>query len=308
VYSLYLNENPLKFGGISVRKDRTLFNIVGVPLDQSVTFRSGTRLAPTRIREVSANIEFYSFRSHVDFENILVYDMGDLCLIPGDLRASLERIESLARGVFNESRFTIFMGGEHLITYSIVKSLPQDTKVLIFDAHFDLRNEYLGSKLNHACVTRRIMEYVGPGNIMIVGVRAACEEEVNFARKKRISYIPSYIITRESLPEIIRRINKFLGNASTVYVSIDMDVIDPAYAPGVSNPEPEGITPRHLLDILFGILSSDIKGLDIVEVSPPYDFSDITSILAAKIIIESFSIMYTRIPRTNKIRSKRNNK
>lgn len=305
MYSLYLNENPLKFCGISVSKERTPFNIVGIPLDQTVTFRSGTRFAPTRIREVSANIELYSFRVHVDFENILAYDMGDLCLVPGDLKASLDRIELLAREVFSENRFTVFIGGEHLITYPIVKSLPQNTKVIIFDAHFDLRNEYLNSRLNHACVVRRIVEYVSPRNVMIIGVRAACSEEVDFVRRKGINYIPSHIITHESISEVVRRISKFLLGSETVYVSIDMDVIDPAYAPGVSNPEPEGISPKCLLDILSTILSSNVKGLDIVEVTPPHDVSDITSILASKIIVECFSVMYTRIAKALKIRYRR---
>jgi len=266
--------------------ERTDLNylVLGIPLDQSTTHKPGTRFAPTRIREAACNIELYSLYSELSLEDIGFNDLGDVVMPPGDLSKALENVEQVSRGVIEEypNSLLIILGGEHTITYPIIKALKKRVDTLVvFDAHLDLRDEYLGSKINHATVMRRIFEDLHIP-LVYVGSRAYSREEVQF-----LHTVKSDEISVCSAPMVMRGMCNF-KDLGKVYLSIDVDVVDPSYAPGVSNPEPLGITPHDLVKVLYSILdeAEGVVGLDLVEVNPLVDVNDITSILASKIVFE----------------------
>jgi agmatinase len=284
--SLYLNETPYVFGG--VKKGESPIRIIGIPLDISSSYRPGSRFAPLRIRESSINLEFYSIRTGVDFNEILFDDIGDLSMHPSSMEENLSRIEETYKQITSGNKLIVSLGGEHTITYGIIKAIKNEQPCVIsFDAHLDLRNEYLGDKYSHACVMRRITEVLGEGKIIEVGTRAVTKEELNYAKENRILYITSRELRWLGIKETARKITKRLEECKKFYISYDMDAFDPAFAPGVATPEPEGLEPWQVLDIMEQIIDKRLIGLDIVEVSPPYDSSMITSMLASRLIIEA---------------------
>ncbi|MET1159430.1 MAG: agmatinase [Thermoprotei archaeon] len=264
------------------------YAILGIPLDQATTYKPGTRFAPQSIRNAACNIEFYSMYTDMDIERIGFYDLGDIVVSPGDLVESFKRISYVVGHVIREysDKIIYFLGGEHSISYPILKSMIDEVDtIVVFDAHSDMRDEYLGSKYNHATVMRRIVEEFEK-QLILIGVRAISSEEIEFIRRNEsIVAYTSMDIVRGKIPNLPIR-----GN---VYISIDMDVIDPSYAPGVDNPEPLGITPYNLLDILYRVINkaNRVVALDLVEVNPLVDVNDITSILASKILIEATGIL-----------------
>lgn len=292
---LYVSKTPYVFGCFKPPKE-TPFILVGAPLDTTASYRPGSRFAPLTIRQAACNIEFYSLRAGVDFEEFGVRDMGDIAITPGSIEENLNRITKVVEGLLELGGRPIIIGGEHLITHAIVKGLLRYKPcILYFDAHFDLRNEYLGLKLSHASTLRRITELVGTDHVFVVGVRAFTTEEIDFARKHSIPYITPIQVRILGIRETSRRIRQWLNKCETAYLSIDMDVYDPAYAPGVGNPEPEGLDPGTVFDILSMVLDKRFLGFDVVEVTPNYDPSGITSILAAKTIVEIASKLYVEL-------------
>lgn len=291
LHELYLVKNPYVFTGISADVHKTPFTVIGIPLDSSSSFRGGSRFAPAKIRQVSASLELYCLSVDIDLEKVLVHDAGDIAIVHGNIETSLRRVE-LVIGELAKHRKLLVIGGEHIITYGAIKGIGRDTKIIVLDAHADMRYEYLGYKLSHACTIRRIIETVGVENVMLVGPRAFSSEELEFIRKSGVKLITTYAIRSLGIREVVRRIDDFLENAKNVYVSIDMDVFDPAYAPGVQTPEPDGLAPWQVFTLLTRILDERVTILDIVEVTPPYDPSDITSFLAAKLLIEAACKVY----------------
>ncbi len=273
--------------------EKASFNIIGIPLENSVTYRPGTRFAPRSIREASCNIEFYSIYNDRDVEDLLFNDIGDIIVVPGDNTKSLQRIERVSRELLElyPNKIPIYIGGEHTLTYATTKPY-NDVGVIVFDAHADLRSEYQGYSFGHASVLRRIVErYDSDWKPLIVGVRALSKEEVEFIKSVNIPVVKTKDILFD-MRKALRMIDEYTSTYNRIYLSIDMDVFDPAYAPGVSNPEPIGISPLDLLRIVGEIVSrSSIVGIDIVEVNPISDVNDVTSLLAAKIIVEIASMI-----------------
>lgn len=295
IVDLYVSETPYIFGCFKPPKE-TPFILVGAPLDVTASYRPGTRFAPNAIRQAACNIEFYSLRAGVDFENFGVRDMGDIAIIPGVIEENLNRITRVVEGLLELGGRPIVIGGEHLVTYAIAKGLLRYKPCILYlDAHFDLRNEYLGSRLSHASTLRRITELIGVDKVFVVGVRAFTSEEIEFARKHGIPHLTPLQIRILGIRESARRIKQWLSMCETAYLSVDMDVYDPAYAPGVANPEPEGLDPGTLFDLLSMVLDKRFLGFDLVEVTPSYDPSGITSILAAKTIVEIASKLYVEL-------------
>lgn len=289
---LYVNDTNRIFGCFNPNP-HTPFTLIGVPLDVTTSYRPGTRFAPATIRQAACNIEFYSLRNGLDFEDIGVRDLGDIAISPGIIEDNLERIARVSREIIENNNRLVVLGGEHLLTYGVVKGLLRFKPCLLYlDAHFDLRNEYLGLKLSHASTLRRIIEVLGPSKVFIIGVRAFTKSELEYARKHSIGHITPLQIRLLGLREVGRRIRSWMENCETIYLSVDMDVFDPAYAPGVGNPEPEGLDPGTTLDLLHMVLDKRLIGFDVVEVSPPYDHGDITSVLAAKMVVEIASKIY----------------
>ncbi|MBS7641111.1 MAG: agmatinase [Candidatus Bathyarchaeia archaeon] len=259
--------------------------IFGVPFDATSTYRSGARFAPTAIREASLNIETYSFRSGVDLEDLKIHDAGDLH-VSGNISETLRRIGIVCREILEEGKMPVMIGGEHTITFGAAKGINGNFAIISFDAHLDLRDEYMGEKFSHATFLRRINEEIKPRRIIVVGVRAACREELKYVSESgNIKYITSQKIIRDGAEGALKDMRVFLYDCDKLYVTIDMDVLDPSFAPAVQNPEPEGVSITALLDMLLGICDTRLAMFDLVEVTPHYD-NGITAVSAAKIIFE----------------------
>lgn len=280
----YVNPSPLVFSGSQARMDETPFVVVGVPFDSTATYRPGARFGPMAIRDASANLETWSFRANVDFESVKSHDLGDVVVAHGNVEETLRRTQEVVADVYSAGKVLVMLGGEHTITLGAVRA-RRDAAVLLFDAHLDMRDEYLAMKVSHATVIRRIVDLVGSVKTVVVGVRAICREEYEYASRKGVAYFTSHEVARRGAREIARLVRERLQGFDSVYLSIDVDVLDPAYAPGTSNPEPEGLSTTTLLDILEGVVDRRVVGFDVTEVAPNYDCGA-SSAQAARVIYE----------------------
>lgn len=254
--------------------------MVGVPMDFTCSFKPGTRFGPQKIRQVSIGIEEYSIYLDKSLDDINFFDAGDLDLPIGNVPESLEMIGSSAYEILTDGKFPLFIGGEHLISVPVIRQVynkyGDDLIVMQFDAHADLREGYLGCPDSHASAVRRLTEFMPGRNIYQFGIRSGTKEEFDFAVTNTNMYKFCVI---EPLKEVLAHIGD-----KPVYVTIDIDVVDPAYANGTGTPEPGGITSRELIDAVGLMKGLNLAGFDIVEVSPVYDNSDRTALLAAKLI------------------------
>jgi len=255
--------------------------LAGIPMDFTVSFKPGSRFGPNKIREVSVGLEEYSVYQHRNLFNKVFCDMGDLELPFGNVDRCIDIIYEFSKRVFKDGKIPIFLGGEHLISFPLIKAAKEiynDFVVLHFDAHADMRDDYMGEKLSHATVMRRVGEVVGFNNLYQFGIRSGSEDEILFARENSNIF---FMYEIENFFEIIKKLKD-----RKVYLSIDIDVVDPAFAPGTGTPEPGGLTSSQFLEIILKMKGLNIFGVDLVEVSPYYDISDRTSLLAAKIVRE----------------------
>jgi len=260
--------------------------LFGAPLDLTSSFRSGARSGPQQIRAAGEVLEDYSFSLDRDLREIKVIDQGDLELPPGNLGGSLARIEEAARMAIEKSMPFVALGGEHLITLPLVKAALvryPDLLLLQMDAHAGLAESYGGEPLSHATVMRLVVELLGPGRVVQMGMRSATAEEVLFARDHTYCF-PGPPTDLSEILTILR--------ARPVYLTIDLDVVDPAFAPGVSTPEPNGWTSRELFEVLSQLAGLQVVGMDLVELCPPYDPAAVTATLAAKILREAILTFY----------------
>jgi agmatinase len=256
------------------------FALLGAPLDITTSFRSGTGQGPEAIRAASQVLEDYSLELDRDLNAQAFADLGDLPLVPGDLVGSLELIEQAVAHLVAAGGRPFLLGGEHLVTLPVVRALAAvypDLAVLQFDAHADLRNHYLGWQLSHATVMRRVAGIVGPAAVWQFGIRSADREEAAYGRAH------THLYPGERLLAGCQAARQALANRP-VYITIDIDVCDPGFAPGTGTPEPGGTSPGKLLRGLRALAGLSVVGLDLVEVCPPYDPSGITAILAARLI------------------------
>jgi agmatinase len=284
------------FTGISSTYDKSPFVFFGVPYDKTSTYKAGSRFAPGALRDVSANMELYSVRSDVDLEKIAVHDWGDVDILE-DLVKTLGRVNSVCSELLEANKIPIMVGGEHSITKAAADALPEDTGLVSFDAHLDLRDEFLGEKLSHATFMRRASEQLGSNHIMEVGTRAFSKSELDFARKSGVTMITPQDLRKTGLPKTAQRIRGFLSQFSHSYVTVDIDVLDPAFAPGVGNPEPDGLSTDELLTLVDASMSGNTVGLDLVEVSPQLD-SGQTAAVGVKVIFEAIAALSTRSHKT----------
>jgi len=291
---LYIQRKPLAFGGYEWSRDRTPFSFIGAPFDSTSTFKPGSRFAPDYLRISSRSLELYSIRSGVDMEEVGVYDEGDIVVSHGDPQKTVETIEAAVGELLSEKRIPIVVGGEHTVSLGPVRAMPRSAGVLVFDAHMDLREDFMGSRYSHACVSRRILELLGPGSIFMVGVRAFTRDEMRAAVKNNIEFVTPLELRREGRRAIAGRIIRWMDRFKEVYVSIDIDVLDPAFAPGTGTPEPDGISTWELLDLLYEVVDERVLGFDVVEVNPLVDSSGTTSMLGAKIVFEVASYIYSK--------------
>lgn len=267
--------------------------VIGIPLDNTGTYRPGTRFAPQKIRDAACNLELYSIMANKSIEDVGFKDYGDIVLPPGDTARSLQRIELITRNISGEHNgLLVILGGEHLLTYSTVRALEDRIDTLIvFDAHLDSRLEYLDSNVNHATFLRKLIEE--GVNVLHIGSRAYTEDEVNYVKSKSNVKVFNILDVYNNKLEF--------SDLGRTYVSVDLDVFDPAIAPGVSNPEPLGLNTYMFLNILKNVFnkSTSIVAIDVVEVNPLVDYSDVTSILAAKVVIESVGLYLSKTTEYN---------
>jgi agmatinase len=280
---LFASQSSFLIGNQQAFEDAD-YVILGVPLDVTSTYRSGARFAPHAIREASLNIEGYSFRAKMDVEDLNVHDLGDLH-IAGDVELTLGRLALVAQELFEAKKVPVFIGGEHTITLGIMRSLDQNTSIVSFDAHLDLRSEYLGLTVSHATFMRRIKEHANPSKILEIGTHAVSLEELDYAKKSGIEFLPASQIREDGIAKTAETIDCAVADCEKIYLTIDLDVLDPAFAPAVQNPEPEGLDTTTLLDLLDVVCDHRIVGFDLVEVAPNYD-RGITAIQAARTIFE----------------------
>jgi agmatinase len=275
------------FSGFQKSFEEADYVILGVPFDATSTYRTGARFGPNAIRMASLNIETYSFRSGVDVEDLRIHDLGDLH-VSMDAEQTLDRLAKVVGEILEAGKMPVVIGGEHTITMGVLKGLENrlmQTAVVSFDAHLDLRDEFMGLRLSHTTFMRRINEQMKPAAILEVGTRAVCKEELEYSKKTGIKFLTTHQIRVMGSEKASEWLREKLGGCRHVYLSIDMDVLDPAYAPAVQNPEPDGLDITTVLDVLCDVCDKRVVGIDIVEVTPNYDFG-VTALQASKVIFE----------------------
>ena len=282
-----MRKNVFNFIGFDSEYDESELVLMGIPYDGTVSYRPGTRFAPSAVRENSYGLETYSPYFDDDLSEYKLFDMGDIDLPFGNTERILNIIKENAKKAVFDNKILFSVGGEHLVTYPLVEAYYEkykdDLVILHFDAHTDLRDDYMGEKLSHASVIKRIYDMVGQDKIYQFCVRSGEKEEFNFHTKG----IFQEKFTFTKLEEIVEKIK-----GRPVYVTIDLDVLDPSVFPGTGTPEAGGINFHEMLDLIKILKNAKIVGADVVELSPHYDQSGISTAAACKIIRElTFAIL-----------------
>ncbi|GGM32854.1 agmatinase [Paraliobacillus quinghaiensis] len=258
--------------------------IYGMPMDWTVSFRPGSRFGPNRIREASLGLEEYSPYMDKHMEEVSYFDAGDMPLPFGNPARSIEEIYAYVKQLLALKKFPLGLGGEHLVSWPIIQAMHEeypDLKVIHIDAHADLREEYEGEVLSHSTPIRKTCELIGPENVYSFGIRSGMREEFDYAKTSGMHMF------RYDVAEPLEKILPTLAGEN-VYVTIDIDVLDPAFAPGTGTAEAGGISSKELLRAIQLIAESNIKvvGADLVEVAPNYDPTEQTAIAASKFVRE----------------------
>lgn len=258
--------------------EKSRYAVIGAPLDLTSSHRSGSRFGPDAIRQASQYMETYSSRTGLDLEDISVSDLGNI-VDTGSVEGALRNIEDAVSLVVDSGKVPVMLGGEHSVTLGALRALEPDL-VVDFDAHLDLRDRLLGLRLSHGTFMRRALEELD-FRLVIIGGRALSKEEVEYVEENgdRVRLISA---DDEGMDEV----KEWSDPSSSVYVTVDMDVVDPSSAPAVGNPSPEGISVTQLLDMIARVSDFDVKGFDLTEVAPHYD-SGLTAIQAAYIVLET---------------------
>ena len=275
------------FSGLQKPFEEAKYVIFGVPFDATSTYRTGARFGPNAIRQASLNIETYSFRSKIDLEDLALHDAGDLHVSP-DAQKTVDMTRLVVEDILAAGKMPIAIGGEHTFTLGVIKGLgvkAAKTAIVSFDAHLDLRCEFLGSTLSHTTFMQLINEEVKPAKIFEVGTRSACKQELDYAKKAGVEFFTSQQIIKQGSNRVAEQLKEKLLPYENLYLTVDMDVLDPAFAPAAQNPEPEGITTTALLDIACALCDKRVFGFDVVEVAPIYD-QGVSAVVAAKVIFE----------------------
>lgn len=260
--------------------------LLGLPLDATVSFRPGTRFGPARIRAVSEGLESYSPVLDRDLTELALHDAGSLALPWAQVEMALDRIEAAVETLVEDGHWPFLLGGEHLVTLGVLRALARrypDLVVVQLDAHADQRDVYMGEPLSHATVMRRAGELLGAGRIYQAGIRSGEREEMAWARTH------GRLLPADAAAALaaLRQLPQELGDRP-VYVTMDLDVVDPGMAPGVGTPEPGGWTGSELLAAVYALRGLNVVGCDLVELSPPNDGpGEVAAFLAAKVVREA---------------------
>jgi agmatinase len=277
-----LNRNVETFIGCDADYADARIVLFGAPFDSTTSFRPGTRFAPHAIRSESFGLETYSPWLDRDLEDISVFDSGDIELCIGSAEKALAQISERTATILADGKIPFMIGGEHLVTLGalreVFKKYP-NVHIIHFDAHTDLRDDYLDVKLSHACVIRRCHDLVGDGRIHQFGIRSGERAEWQWARQGHTDLHP---FSFDGLKETVAALGQV-----PVYFTIDLDVMDPSVFPGTGTPEYGGVTFMQLIEAIYTVCNScNIVALDVNELCPPYDQTGASTAAACKIIRE----------------------
>lgn len=275
-----MNKNVQTFIGCDADYENSDIVLFGAPFDGTTSFRPGTRFGPSAIRSESFGIETYSPYQDRDLIEISVCDTGDLELPFGNTEKVLDIIEKTADDILSAKKIPVMLGGEHLITLACVSAVLKkypDLHIIHFDAHTDLRDEYLGEKFSHSSVMRRIWEKVGDGRIHQFGIRSGEKHEFEFAKEHTVLH-------KFNLNGFEETVEKLKGKP--VYFSLDLDILDPSVFCGTGTPEAGGVAFVELLDAVLSLSKLNVVACDINELSPVYDQSGVSTAVACKITRE----------------------
>ena len=254
--------------------------LFGAPFDSTTSFRPGARFGPAAMRAESFGMETYSPYQMRELEELSLFDAGDLDLPFGNAAAALDEIERAAAEILRDGKLPCLTGGEHLVTLGSVRAAAEkfpELRLIHFDAHADLRDEYMGERLSHASVMRRCHDLLGDGRIFQFGIRSGCKAEMAWAQGR----VKMEKFRADTAAEAAREIGR-----APVYVTVDLDVIDPSEFPGTGTPEAGGLRFSELLDALLSLRGLDVKAFDVCELSPHYDRSGASTALACKTLRE----------------------
>ncbi|MFX0168031.1 MAG: agmatinase [Candidatus Hodarchaeota archaeon] len=281
------------FFGAPIDISAANYVFVGVPFDKTSTFRHGSQQGPVAIRNASQHIESYCLQenSSINAAELPLADIGNVSFSSETVESMLRSTEAVVAHLNSLEKIPLLLGGEHTLTLGAVRALPRDIVLVQFDAHMDLRDQYKGNEFTHASVQRRIVEHLGPDHLIQIGIRAITEEEYDYAKSHEIVFYSSDVILKEGAEVIAHRINEAIPPGPPIYISIDLDVLDPAFAPAVGNPEAAGVSTHELLTILNSI-APRATAFDITELTPQYD-QGISAITAAR-IIKSFLCIHAK--------------
>ncbi|MBI3254504.1 MAG: agmatinase [Nitrosarchaeum sp.] len=285
---LYMNRNPM----ITASGDDSepVATVFGIPFDSTHSYKPGCRFGPDVIRDAFNNIEIFHPQFGIDLESVNIEDLGNTThtVVASEM---IDMVGKITKELVAKNRQLFILGGEHSLTYGTYMSFPKETGYVVFDAHYDLRDEYANTKLSHAAYLRRIVEKRGADNILHVGARAFVKEELAFLKEHNIKTISDRQVREGKGPQLLK---EFASSFDSMYTSFDLDVLDPAYAPGVGNPEAAGMTSRELFDLIYSLENKKVTGVDIVELNPQYDNGSTASI-AAKIMSTLIAMNLNRL-------------
>jgi agmatinase len=278
----------LSFQSCKAEYDESSVVLFSVPLDNTTSYRPGTRFAGNAVRVESIGIEWYSPYKEMDLKDYNTVDIGDLELPMGLVEESLDIVYDTVSQIVKDDKKPMMVGGEHLVTFPVVKALMEkheDLHIIHLDAHTDLRDEFLGRKLSHATVIRRCYDILGDDRIYQFGIRSGDRHEFDFAKNGH-TYMQKFNFN--GMDEIIDKLKD-----KPVYITIDLDVLDPSVFPGTGTPEPGGVTFNDLLDAMkkFEKLNN-VVGADIVELAPMLDSSNVSTVVAAKALREMILLLH----------------
>lgn len=281
-----MNKNVHTFIGCDCDYVDSKIVIFGAPYDSTTSFRPGTRFGPSAMRNESFGIETYSPYQDKDLLDINVFDSGDLELIFGTPEKALSDIEAAADEILTDNKMPCMIGGEHLVTLGSVRAAAKrysNLHIVHFDAHADLREDYLGERFSHACVMHRCHDILGDGRICQFGIRSGDREEFNFAENHTIMQKFNF----DGLKEAVEKIGQ-----NPVYFTLDLDVLDPSQFPGTGTPEAGGVVFTELLNAIKEVSKLNIVGFDVNELCPVYDQSGASTALACKLLREILLYFY----------------
>ena len=277
--------NKLQLLGCDKSYDESDIVVFGAPYDGTTSFKPGTRFAPNAIRLDSDAIETYSPYQDKDLEEMKISDIGDVELSYGEKTQVLDELYNATKKILDDDKIPFMIGGEHLVSYPSFKAVHEkypDCHVIHFDAHTDLRQEFSGGKFSHASVIKRIHDLVGDNKIYQFGIRSGLKEEFQFAENH--NYIEKY--SANTINDILHLLTK-----KPVYITIDLDVLDPSIMPGTGTPEAGGLTFKELHKAILSLKGLNIVGADVVELSPEHDPSRSSNLVATKVIRELLMII-----------------